>query len=244
MRILVVGATSTIAIECERIWSDSPGAHLLLAGRDLKVLRSLAQDLEIRFPKASFEILTCDFTDANSIQEAIDSVDVVDLALIAHGELTDQVSAQSDLTVVEKSLDVNAVSPVLFAEAIVRKFEHQNSGTLIILGSVAGDRGRRSNYVYGAAKGLLETYVQGLQHRFANSGIAIILVKPGPTATKMTLTMAKPPKGMADPSDVARAITKVASKNKSRIVYIPGKWRLIMFIIRNLPRTIFNRMDI
>ena len=110
----------------------------------------------------------------------------VDLVLIAHGWLSDQQSCQDDLALCRESLEVNAVSPVLFAEAFARHFAKANHGTIAFLGSVAGDRGRKVNYTYGASKGFVARYAEGMQHRFAGSGVKIVLIKPGPTDTPMT----------------------------------------------------------
>jgi short-subunit dehydrogenase len=119
--------------------------------------------------------------------------------------------------------------------------EAAGSGTLAIIGSVAGDRGRKTNYVYGAAKGLIDRYAQGLQHRFAGTQVKVVLIKPGPTATPMTAHL--PQRGLASAEAVAhRIVTAVAAGQP--VVYAPARWWLIMMIIRHLPRVIFNRLNI
>jgi len=244
MRILVIGATSTIATECERIWANSPGNHLILVGRNSEHLDALKNDLEIRYPESTYEVRTCDFVQAESIQSIIESSGVLDIALIAHGQLTDQTAAQEDIQILDESLIVNAVSPALFAQALVEHFLLQGYGTVAVIGSVAGDRARRSNYVYGSAKGFLELFVSGMQHRLVGTNIKAILVKPGPTTSKMTLAMPSPPKGMAEPQAVAQDIVKAIASGKSATIYTPRKWQLIMFIIRNLPSFVFNKINI
>ena len=145
----------------------------------------------------------------------------------------------------EAAMDLNGLSPVLFAEAFVGPLQQAGAGTLVILGSVAGDRGRKSNYVYGAAKGLVTRYAQGLQHRLALAGSAVkvVLVKPGPTDTAMTAHLKAQGAKLADPDEVAAAIVRGAERGQP-VVYAPGKWALIMLVIRHLPRFVFNRMDI
>jgi len=121
--------------------------------------------------------------------------------------------------------------------------ERSKGGRLVVIGSVAGDRGRKSNYVYGAAKGMLERYVQGLQHRLAGSGVRVSLVKPGPTATPMTSGLDGVGVTLAKVEDVAAAIVRGVKRGKP-VIYAPGKWLVIMLVIRHLPRFIFNKLDI
>jgi short-subunit dehydrogenase len=138
---------------------------------------------------------------------------------------------------------LNGVSPALFAEAFVRKMLPNNQGTIVVLGSVAGDRGRKSNYVYGAAKGLVTRYMQGLQHRLAGSGVKAVLIKPGPTDTPMTASLKEKGAKLASVDEVAAAILVAVDKGMS-VAYVPKKWWVIMMIIRHLPRFIFNKMNI
>ena len=138
---------------------------------------------------------------------------------------------------------VNGVSPVLFAEALVQHKEKADRGTLGLIGSVAGDRGRKSNYVYGAAKGLVTRYAQGLQHRLAGSAVKIVLIKPGPTDTPMTAHLKQDGGKLASVEQVAQQIVSGMRQGKP-VVYTPGKWALIMMIIRHLPQFVFNKMDI
>ena len=244
MRILVIGATSTIATECERIWASDPNNQLTLVGRNAEHLDALKNDLHIRYPKATYEAVVCDFESPQEVESAVVSAGRIDVALIAHGQLTVQESAQDDLSVLSDSLSINAISPALFAEAIIKQMQLQGSGTLAVIGSVAGDRARRSNYVYGAAKGFLELYCDGLKHRLADTKIAVIFVKPGPTTSKMTLAMANPPKGMAEASAVAGDIVSACNKGKPLTMYTPKKWQLIMFVIRSIPNFVFKKLDI
>jgi len=142
---------------------------------------------------------------------------------------------------VHEALAVNGISPVLFAEAFAAHMEKARTGTLALIGSVAGDRGRKSNYVYGAAKGLVTRYVQGLQHRLAGTGVKVVLIKPGPTATPMTAHL--PQRGMASVESVAGLIVKGLREGKP-VIYAPPKWAIIMMVIRHLPGFVFNKLDI
>lgn len=121
--------------------------------------------------------------------------------------------------------------------------QHQKFGQIAVIGSVAGDRGRKSNYIYGSANGLVERYVEGMQHRFANSSLKCSLIKPGPTLTPMTAHLADGSLALADVREVAITINKGLEKQKS-VIYAPAKWALIMLIIRHLPKLVFNRLNI
>jgi short-subunit dehydrogenase len=244
-RIVIVGATSSIAEHCARLWATKGRVALTLVGRDAARLERVAADLRVRGGGATVLVRTVDFSDPRAIRALADAV-VADgmpqQVLIAHGSLPDQQQCQRDLAAAYEALDVNGVSPVLFAEAFAGHMEPVG-GVITIIGSVAGDRGRRSNYVYGAAKGLVTRYAQGLQHRLAGSGSAlkVVLVKPGPTATPMTAHL--PQKGLASVEQVARQIVDGSAAGKP-VVYAPGKWFVIMMIIRHLPAFVFNKMNI
>ena len=242
-RIVIVGATSSIAEHCARLWAAKGPVALTLVGRDAGRLDRVAADLRVR--GATVVVHTVDFSDPRAIRALTDAVVAEGMprqVLIAHGSLPDQQQCQRDLAAAYEALDVNGVSPVLFAEAFAGHMEPVG-GVITIIGSVAGDRGRRSNYVYGAAKGLVTRYAQGLQHRLAGSGSAlkVVLVKPGPTATPMTAHL--PQKGLAPVEQVARQIVDGSAAGKP-VVYAPGKWFVIMMIIRHLPAFVFNKMNI
>lgn len=245
-RIVIIGATSSIAEHCARLWAGNTAVELLLVGRDLKKLERVAADLRVRSPQSTIESLTTDFTDAGAIRQLVDgiaSAGPVDIVLIAHGTLPEQAQCQQDVLTCEAALVINGISPVLFAEAFAGHMQVVNKGTLAIIGSVAGDRGRKSNYVYGAAKGLVTRYAQGLQHRLAATDVKVVLIKPGPTDTPMTAHLKLQGGKMASVQSVAEIIVAGISK-AAPVVYAPGKWQLIMLVIRHLPRFIFNKMDI
>ena len=242
--IVIVGATSGIAEQCARIWIQEPTITLTLVGRDITKTQLLADDLAIRNPSAVIKVVTMDFLSPREISHTVETIcaDVpVSIALIAHGSLPDQQQCQQDLVLNQQTLEVNGISPVLFAEAFATQMEKAQQGTLALIGSVAGDRGRKSNYVYGAAKGLVTRYAQGLQHRFAKTPIKIVLIKPGPTATAMTAHL--PQRGLAAADAVAATIVQGITQGKA-VIYAPAKWAVIMMIIVHLPAFIFNKLDI
>lgn len=245
-RIVIIGASSAIAEQCARLWLSQAPAALVLVGRNIHKIEAIAADLRIRSPESDITSLQADFNDPLKIRALVDGIAgtaQVDIALIAHGALPQQQYCQQDLAACREALEVNAISPVLFAEALAGYMEKANAGSLAVISSVAGDRGRKSNYVYGAAKGLVTRYVQGLQHRLAGSGVKVVLIKPGPTDTPMTAQLKQQGKALADAGAVAANIVQAIRQGRS-LVYAPAKWRLIMMVIRHLPECIFKRMDI
>lgn len=242
---MIVGATSAIAEQCARLWVREP-VDLTLLGRDAARLERIAADLKVRSPHATIRVRTAEFSDPQGIQAAVAATfepGAVDIALIAHGFLPDQELCQSDLPACRDALALNGISPVLYAEAFAQYMTEHDRGTLAVIGSVAGDRGRKSNYVYGAAKGMIDRYVQGLQHRFAGSGVSAVLLKPGPTRTPMTAHLDGSGLPLAPAEEVARKIV-AAIDRKQPVAYVPGRWRWIMLILRHLPGAIFNRLNI
>lgn len=245
--ILAIGATSAIAEHCVRLWAADGATTISLIGRDQQKLLRMHDDLRARFPLVQLTCQVCaDFVDPVEIEAQLEKAfasQVPDMVLIAHGDLPDQQACQTDLSVARRAIDINGLSPVLWAESVVRRFERVGHGCLGVIGSVAGDRGRQSNYVYGAAKGLVERYVQGLQHRLAGSAVRVSIIKPGPTATPMTAQLQAQGQKMAPVQDVAGHIVKGLQAGKP-VIYTPPIWFVIMMVIKHLPRFIFNRMKI
>ena len=244
--IIIIGATSSIAEHCARIWLKNGVANLILIGRNVQKMAHIAQDLRVRSPQSHVEVMEANFTEPQLIQELVNKIcadKIIDVVLIAHGSLADQNECQKNLEQIEASVTINGVSPILFAEAFIAHMEKANYGTLALISSVAGERGRKSNYVYGAAKALVTQYAQGLQHRLAKTKVNVVLIKPGPTDTPMTAHLKQQNIPLADVKEVAQHIVSGVERGKT-VIYTPHKWALIMFVIRNLPRFIFNKMDI
>ena len=246
--ILIIGATSAIAERCARRWAARGASSIVLVARDEAKLNRVQEDLRARSPAVELGSQVCaDFLEPASIEAQLDQAfarNVPDMVLIAHGDLPDQTACQSDLHQARKAIEVNGLSPVLWAESAVRRLlQHNVPGMVAVIGSVAGDRGRQSNYVYGAAKGLVERYVQGLQHRLAGTAVRASLIKPGPTATPMTAHLQAQGQKMASADDVADCIVKGLLAGR-HVIYTPPIWWVIMMVIRHLPRFVFNRMKI
>jgi len=244
-RIVIVGATSSMAEHCARRWVDQCATEFVLVARSAARAERIAADLRVRGATA-VRVLEGAFDDPAAIGDLVRRACVdgaPDIVLIAHGDLPDQDRCQDDLAACAQALAVNGVSPVLFAEGFAKGMFARGAGTLIVIGSVAGDRGRRSNYTYGAAKGLVTRYVQGLQHRSAGTAVRIVLIKPGPTATPMTRHLAERGAKLASVETVAERIVAGAAAG-TPTVYAPAKWALIMMVIRHLPRRIFDRINI
>lgn len=245
-RIVIVGATSAIAENCARLWLEEQPTDLTLVGRDAQRTERVAADLKVRSPESEIRIVQAEFLDPAAIKATVENIILigyVDIVLIAHGSLPDQADCQDDLSKCREALHVNGVSPVLYAEAFAIHMKKNNHGTIALIGSVAGDRGRKSNYVYGAAKGLLTRYAQGLQHRFADTAVKVVLIKPGPTDTPMTAHLKGKNAKLASVESVAKQIIEGVEAGKP-VIYAPGKWWLIMMIIRHLPTLVFNKLDI
>jgi short-subunit dehydrogenase len=246
VRVIVLGATSAIAEATARLYAVE-GAELLLVGRRGDRLTAIADDLRVR-GAARAATAVCDLADTRNAALAfagfIDSLGGIDHVVLAYGILGDQNEAEQDLAVAETGLRVNFTSAAVWALAAADILERQGNGSLVVLGSVAGDRGRKANFVYGAAKAGLATLVEGIAHRFANSGPRAVIVKPGPVITPMTDGFASR-KGLtwATPEVVA-AIVRRAADRGGPVIYAPWFWRWIMLIIRLVPTPIFNRLDI
>lgn len=244
--IVIIGATSAMAEHCARLWVQAAPARLTLVGRDESRTHRVADDLRVRSPQSHVQVMTADFVNAAAIQHTVQSIAAlapVDVVLIAHGALSDQTTCQDDVLACDAALQVNGVSPVLFAEAFAKPMVAANHGTIALIGSVAGDRGRKTNYVYGAAKGLVSRYAQGMQHRLANTDVKVVLIKPGPTDTPMTSDLKAKGQKMVSVEVVAQSIVNAVERQLS-VVYVPAKWSMIMMIIRHLPRFIFNKLEI
>jgi short-subunit dehydrogenase len=238
-----LGAGSGIAQATARLYAGE-GAIIGLAGRKVERLAAIAADLSVR-GAAQVETFDVDFVTAAvppTLASMVDKLGGLDHVILAYGVLGQQTLAERDLAMAQAIIDVNFRSAATWSLAVAELLERQGSGTLVVLGSVAGDRGRRSNYIYGAAKAGLATLVEGIDHRFRGTGPRAVIVKPGPTDTAMTAGMAKGGPLWATPEAVAAVVRKAADKG-GPVVYAPARWRLIMTIIRAIPAPIFNKLN-
>jgi len=243
-KILIVGATSAIAEATARLWA-ARGEALFLVGRNGARLEAIAADLRVR-GAVSVGCLAMDATDraahAAMLEAATAALGGLDVALIAHGTLPDQKACEASVELTLREIDNNGLSVVALAMLLATRFEAQGHGTLAAIGSVAGDRGRQSNYVYGAAKGMLDLFLQGLRNRLAKKGVQVLTIKPGFVDTPMTASFKKGAL-WAQPADIARGILRAIEQRRD-VVYLPGFWRLIMAIIRHIPERIFKRLSL
>ena len=242
--IVIVGASSAIAEASARIWAKQ-GNRLVLVGRNSENLAVMAADLKIRGAKL-VEVYCADLNDLklheDILQFAIDSMGGIDLILIAHGTLPDQQLTQRSVELTMKELSTNALSTISLLTLVANVFESQKSGAIAVITSVAGDRGRQSNYIYGSAKAMVTTFLSGLRQRLTPQGIAVITIKPGFVDTPMTKEFKK---GLlwAQPQQVAKSIVKACEKGSS-VIYTPSFWALIMLIIKIIPERIFQKLKI
>lgn len=236
--VAVFGATSSIASETMRAIAGERTAHFRLFGRNADRLAAVASDLEAR--GASSETCEVDLLASDVDWAAELEGKDWDLIYIAHGSLPDQEATLADAGKLELEMAINFVSPVLIASACVPVLERQESGTLAIIGSVAGDRGRQSNFLYGAAKSGLETFADGLRHRlFHLPDVKVTLLKPGMTDTPMTAGMEKGPLFSSATKVGGDAWTAIKKGRSS--AYLPGWWWMVMTIIRLVPAPVFYR---
>jgi decaprenylphospho-beta-D-erythro-pentofuranosid-2-ulose 2-reductase len=241
-RILVIGATSAIAQAVARTYAGR-GARLVLVGRDASKLEAVRADLVAR-GAAQADVKVADLSRVEAHPDLVDAADAalggIDVALVAHGVLPDQARSQASFEEARRTLDVNFTSAASLAHELANRFEKARHGTIAVIGSVAGDRGRQSNYVYGAAKGALAIYLQGLRHRLHGTGVKVLTIKPGFVDTPMTAAFPKGPL-WASPEQVARDIVGAIDRGTSGEIYVPGFWRVIMAVIRAVPETLFVR---
>ncbi|WP_322050915.1 SDR family oxidoreductase [Paraburkholderia bannensis] len=243
--ILIIGASSAIAAACAHRWALK-GARLFLAGRQATRLDAVARDLRVRGAK---EVHTRRFDVNNRAQHtamlnaaraALGSIDVV---LIAHGTLADQTLCERDVNVAVREFTTNALSTIALLTLIAPILEAQRSGTLAVISSVAGERGRASNYLYGAAKAAVTTFCEGLRVRLFKADVRVLTIKPGFVATPMTAGLALPRPLVASPERVAADIVRAVARGKDTL-YTPWFWSAIMLVIRSLPRFVFKRVSL
>lgn len=244
-RILLIGATSAIASACARIWA-AQGASFLLVARDAEKLEAVAEDLAVRGAGAVHKFRM----DANDTSAHVPMVDAaaqalggIDIALIAHGKLPDQAACEADATLALREFATNATSVIALLTVLAKHFERQRGGAIGVITSVAGDRGRPSNYLYGSAKAAVSTFCEGLRARLFASGVSLTDIRPGLVATPMTQGLPIPGALVAQPHVVAKRIV-AGIERKWDLLYAPAYWRPIMLAVRCIPRSLFKRMKL
>ncbi len=241
--VLIIGARSDMAQAIARKYAQE-GYSLTLAARGDEGMESLCGDLRVRNPEIEVKSIHLDVVDTDTHGDFCDSLDPVPSVVIcAAGYLGDQDLAQSDMKEFKKITDTNYTGCASVLGCLANKFEALTSGVIIGISSVAGDRGRKSNYVYGSAKAAFTSYLSGLRHRMVDVGVKVITVKPGFVRTSMTEGMPLPAALTAMPDEVANDIYNAHIKGRDEI-YTKWFWRYIMLIIRHLPEFVFKRANL
>lgn len=242
--ILVIGATSAIAVAAAREWAKR-GCRFHLLARDSDKLTTVVDDLRVRgAAQVSQAVFQAEEFAAHGalIDGAVEALSSIDIVLLAHGTLSDQQACQADFPLAQREINNNAISYFALLELLADYMEQRRQGSIAVISSVAGDRGRQSNYIYGAAKGAVSLYVQGLRQRLHKSGVHVLTVKPGFVDTPMTREFKK---GLlwAQPDAVAKTIVAAVDKRRD-VLYTPWFWRYIMLIIKLIPEAVFKRLSL
>ncbi|MGO4706899.1 SDR family NAD(P)-dependent oxidoreductase [Microvirga sp. 2MCAF38] len=240
-RIAIFGATSGIAAATARLWAER-GERLVLVARDAEALASLA--VEFSALGGDVETIQADFADLSALgtvaDKAWNAFGGLDVAFIAYGFLPRQDLTETDPTALQESILLNFTSPAVLTNSLAPLFEAQKAGLIAVITSVAGDRGRRSNYAYGAAKGGLQRFLEGVRHRLHRSKVRVLDIRPGFVATKMTAHLPQGGALWVTAEKIAPSIVS-AIDGKREVLYVPGFWRLILLLARVLPNVIFHR---
>lgn len=243
-KILIIGAGSAIAEATARLFAQR-GDGLFLVGRKADVLTSMCQDLKVRGAGAvGMRVMDAnDFAAHDSmLADAEQSLGGLDVVVIAHGTLSDQKKCESSVELTLQEMNTNGLSFVALLTRIASRFEQRKAGTIVVISSVAGDRGRQSNYVYGSAKALVTAFTSGLRQRLFKSGVNVVTIKPGFVDTPMTAAFPKGPL-WAKPQKIAAGIVSAVDR-PGTVLYLPGFWRLIMLIIRSIPEGVFRKLSL
>jgi decaprenylphospho-beta-D-erythro-pentofuranosid-2-ulose 2-reductase len=243
-KILVLGATSGIAEATCRIWA-SQGAQMFLVARNPEKLAAVAADLKVRGAAyVGTAVADLDDTDKHPelLAHAVNSLTGMDIAYLAHGVLGDQARGEQDFEVAAQILHTNFVAQVSLLTWLATFCVQRHAGVLAVISSVAGDRGRKSNYLYGSSKAGLTAFLAGLRNRIDREGVTVLTIKPGPVKTAMTAGM-KGSEKFADVNTVAATIVSAIDKRADNL-YVPFQWQPIMFVIRNIPDRIFKKLNL
>ncbi len=243
-KILIIGATSAIAEATARIWAQR-GDELFLVARNQERLNVIAEDLKVRGSSG----VNSYCMDANNFEEHLPMLDKafgmlgkIDIVLIAHGTLSNQKECEQSVELTMQEIKTNALSAIALLTHLANRFEKQGAGTIAVISSVAGDRGRASNYVYGSSKAMVTSFTSGLRQRLYKSGVSVVTIKPGFVDTPMTAEFKK---GLlwTKPEAIAKNIINAVDKNKNE-VYAPNFWIVIMSVIKIIPQYVFNKISL
>ena len=241
--IVIIGANSAIAEATARIYASAK-ANFFLVARSEEKLQILVQDLKVRGAE-SVSYMPLNLIDTSKhdevVSKAIESLGSIDLILIAHGVLPNEKECEENFNILKEAFEINTLSSISLIHRFTKVMEEKKQGVIACIGSVAGDRGRKSNYVYGASKAALDVFLQGLRNRLCSSGVHVLTIKPGFVDTPMTQSFKK---GFlwASPEKIGSGICKAVLKKKN-VVYLPGFWRMIMMVIRHVPEFVFKKTN-
>lgn len=240
--ILMLGATSDMAYATAREFADR-GWGIILAARNQKRLQVLKGDLEARYnvPVQAVAFEAADFSSHEQFYASLSEKPAV--TAVFFGYLGDQQKAQTDWQETRQIIEANYTGAVSVLNIVANAYERNKSGFIIGVSSVAGERGRKSNYIYGSAKAGLTAYLSGLRNRLYHNGVHVLTVKPGFVATRMTEHLNLPKPVTATPEQVGKAIYSAYEKRKD-VLYVLPIWRLIMQNIRMIPETVFKKMNL
>ncbi len=242
-KILIIGASSAIAEATARLWAVQ-GHALYLVARNPDRLEAITSDLQVR-GVAKIASHALDLNEVNQhpamIERVFDQLGGLDTVLIAHGTLSDQPACEQSTEQTLRELQTNALSTIALLTLLANRFAKQGYGTLAVISSVAGDRGRATNYVYGSAKAALTTFLSGLRQRLCHDGIHVLTIKPGFVDTPMTAHIEKKGLLWAKPEQVATGIVNAVESQKN-VVYLPWFWRFIMGVILHIPESLFKKL--
>ncbi|HTJ49904.1 MAG TPA: SDR family oxidoreductase [Cyclobacteriaceae bacterium] len=240
--VLILGATSDMAVAFAKKFAQE-GYSLTLAARNKEALQITASDLNIRF-QVDVNAVLFDALDFESHEQFYKNLKTKpDIAICVFGLLGDQLIAQKDWTACLTILNSNYTGAVSILNIIANDFENRKEGVIVGISSVAGERGRQSNYLYGSAKAGFSAYLSGLRNRMTASGVHVMTVKPGFVKTKMLDNMKTPGPITAAPDAVAAAVYKAVIKRKDSI-YVLWMWRWIMLIIKSIPESVFKKLKL
>ncbi len=242
-KILIIGVTSAIAEATARIWAQR-GDELFLVARNQERLSVITEDLKVRGSSGvnSYSMDANNFDQHSSmLDKAFKVLGVIDIVLIAHGTLSNQKECEHSVELTMHEIKTNTLSVIALLTHLANRFEIQGGGTIAVISSVAGDRGRASNYVYGSSKAMVTTFTSGLRQRLYKSGVSIVTIKPGFVDTPMTAAFKK---GLlwAKPVTLAKKIVCAIDKRNDE-VYVPTFWWVVMTIIKIIPTKLFKGLN-
>ncbi len=238
--VLILGATSDMAQAIAKKFV-AEGWSLTLAALEPELLEPIAGDLQVRSKMdiLALEFDALDFSNHRSFYESLETKP--DAVICVFGYMGDQLLARTDLDEIRRTIDINFTGAASILAVVAEDFEKRGNGSIVGISSVAGDRGRQSNYIYGSAKAGLTAYLSGLRNRLAKSGVHVMTVKPGFCRTKMTESLELPAALTATPEQVATAVF-LGLEKKRNTIYTLWMWRWIMLVIRHIPEFIFKKM--